>query len=965
VARKTKNNPVDEPVKKVSSGIRKILDKGRNSALILFEEKDPGQVISQEFVISARRDESKTFNIRIAESRLDVYSSPHLLDLSKVNKLTPLRFLPETKSSFSDLPGGQLLEDWGMFEFWDLKQSEILKFFGGVGDNVALFFRNLSTRPDNSLKIKADPSKSSGQTAGNTISELSLVKLLKDFADFYYQIYLFFYKLAWLAYLQVMRLVGRDEVVFLPDKKPEKLTGAAALEKMIALDQAPTIAELLKPTAESEEKFKIIKSSLSRKEIKERYQQDNFLRRAPVVNIQPPARSWPKESIGWDIGNFTFSAKFLKPLAIFCGLLIALTSSIKVMSYIGDIYQAKGRVLGEAELALQNIDQAETGLKAFDLAAAKVKFEAAGRNFVSAKEQLNGIKSSITVLAEIAPAQNTFKSGTNIIDLGEHLANAANYLLSGIEQASDQSDLSLSSRVKNFSLEIAPALDELVLAQKNSENIGTSHLPGEYKDKFLKLKASLPLAVDSLRQLQESADFGVKVLGDNDLKRYLLIFQNDNELRATGGFMGSYALVDFKNGQIVKITLPSGGTYDTRHDFNELLAPPQPLQLINNRWEFQDSNWWPDYPTSAQNMKFFFEKAGGPTVDGVFAINSSFFGELLKITGPIALSEYGKTITADNFEIELQKSIELEAKEKNKPKKILTEMAPLVLEKLMAVSPDQIFTLAEIIDSGLDRKDVQLYLTAPELQSFVAKNNWSGELTQTDGDYLAVNCVNIDGGKTDSVIKQKIYHRTEITAEGRVLDKLLIERRHLGPTDEIFTDWVNNSYLRVYVPLGSKLVTAAGFDSFSSDKYKTIDEKLKYKPELEAENSAVIDQTSGTKIYTENGKTVFANWSILAPQESHDLLLVYELPFTVGFSSKPKNLFRMAANVFSPEILPYSFSFQKQSGRSQDDLIKEVAYPKDFNLKIAYPEIGNQEAGQLLFEAKTDTDKNFVLGFVK
>lgn len=966
VARKTKKNPDSEPLAKVPAGIKKILDKGRNSALILFEEKDLGPAPEGEFIISARRDDSKTFNIRIAESRLDVYSSPHRLDLSKINRLSPLRQLSPVKKGFEDLPGGRILDSLGMFEFWDLSQSEILRFFVGLTDSFASFFKNFTVNPKKSLKIKMDSAKTDSSPALSALAELSLVRLTKDFIDFFYQIYLFFYKLSLLGYLKVMKLLGRDEVVFLPGRKTESRQndGMSALERMIALDQAPTIVDLLKP-AGSDEKFKVIKPSLSRKEVRHRYQDNNFLRRAPVINIQPPAYEWPKESFGWDIGNFTFSPQVLKPLAVFCGLLIALVSSVKVMSYVGEVYQAKGRVLGEAEQAMQNIDQAGTGLKAFDLASAKAKFEAAGHNFVSAKEQLGDIKSFITVLAEIAPAQNTFKSGTNLIDMGEHLASAADYLLGGIEQASDESDLSLTSRVKNFSLGIAPALDELVLAQKNSENIGTSHLPDEYKDKFLKLKASLPLAVESLRQLQESADFGAKVLGDNELKRYLLIFQNDNELRATGGFMGSYALVDFKGGKIEKIVLPAGGTYDTRRDFNELLAPPQPLQLINSRWEFQDSNWWPDFPTSAKNMKFFYEKAGNPTVDGVFAINSSFFGELLKITGPIALPEYGKTITAANFESELQKSIELEAKEKNKPKKILTEMAPLVLEKLMATGPDQIFNLAETISSGLERKDIQLYLTAPDLQSFVAKNNWSGELAKSSGDYLAVNATNIGGGKTDEVIKQKIYHRTEITPEGKVLDKLLIERRHIGPTDEIFTNLANNSYLRVYVPLGSKLVTAAGFDGFPADKFKTIDEKLKYKPELQAENSAAVDPSSGTKVYEENGKTVFANWSVLAPQESQDLLLVYELPFTVGIGNKTGNLFKMAANFFSPEVSAYSFNFQKQSGRSQDELVKEIIYPENLDVKISYPEISRQEKGQLLFESLTDTDKNFVLGFTK
>lgn len=962
-------------VVKLPSGLKKILDKSRKTAVVLFDEADQGDWLDsrqQEFIISARAEDTKTFNITIAESQLDVYRSPHLLNLSKANKVAGMFSRPVAKEfTYRDLPAGNILEKLGAFEFWDFDQSEVLSFFRDSYFRFSIFLKSLANQPAISPKLPAEYARQNQAVW----RELSLVRGWYFLADFFRRCRFYFYRLTWPAYLLFWRLIGKDETVWLSDKKPTgKNSNSALIDRIIAAGESPTIAELLKPqnssvsaaVAAPQDKFKIIRPAPSRKEIEDKYLRSPFLRRGLVANPQPPHIAWPKESWSWDFGNFIFSTKTLKPLAVFCGVLIALVSSVKIVSYVGDLGLAKGRVMGEAEQALSSINQAQADLKGLDFNAAQADFQSAGRNFVSAKKQLEEIKSFVTVLAEIAPAQNTFKSGTNLIDLGENLASAANHLLFGISQVTEISDLSLSSRIKNLSLELEPAIADMLAAQKNIGNIGLTHLPEDNKEKFLQLKSALPLAISSLKQLRDSTDFVAKVLGDKELKRYLLVFQNDNELRATGGFMGSFALIDFKNGQIEKITLPAGGTYDMIRDFNELLAPPQPLQLISDRWGFQDSNWWPDFPTSAENIKYFYEKANGPTVDGVIAINSSFLGRLLEVTGPINLPEYGKTINAVNFEEELQKSIELEAKEKNKPKKILTELAPLILDKLLNVTPDNIFTLAEVGSLGLRQKEIQMYFTNADLQSFAAGNNWTGELSQVSGDYLSVNSTNIGGGKTDTVIKQKIYHQSEIQPDGRVIDKLLIERRNIGPTDDIFTTIANNSYLRIYVPAGSKLLSAAGFKGFSSDKYKKIDEKLSYKEELANENSAVVDELSGTKVYEENGKTVFANWSVLGPQKSKDLLLVYELPFRVNLGNNARaNILKMAANVFTPELAAYSFNFQKQSGRTDDELNFSLVYPSDANLKLVSPDPQAKAGNQLIFETKTDTDKSFVFGFTK
>jgi len=956
------------------SDLRKKLDKSGKSGLVFFDEADQGdwRELSNECEVAiAGKDTTKSFNIRLAESSLDVYRSPHVIDLSRRNRYhESMLFKAPAEVKYEDLPGGEFLAKYRILDFWDWDKSEIIIACKHYYAGIKFFYHQVFDQPE--INPLQESAKKAGAGRKSSLEEAFLISLSRSISDFFYRIYLYFHRTILVSRLLARQAAAKDETIWLERGKSTVSNRAKeALNKLIAGSAEPSISELLKPHLEKKEfqdgKFKIINYSPTRKrEIQEKYLADNFTRKGVVVTPQKPSKSWPKDSLSWDLGNLAFSPATLKPAAAVLGILIALIGSVQLISYWDQIKSIKGQVMGEAETALSSIDSASGDLKSMDFDSARDKFASANGNFVSAQNRLAEIKSFITALAEIAPAENTFKSGTNIIDMGEHLSYAAAKMLDAITAATDGGDLSLSSRIKNFSLSLSPILTELEAASANAQNIGLNNLSDEQKDKLIRLKAALPEAISGLQSLMGSSAFAVKVLGDNDVRRYLLVFQNDNELRATGGFMGSFALVDLRGGKIDKISIPEGGTYDVRAGLNQAVAPPEPMRLVANRWEFQDSNWWPDFPSSAKNIKWFYEKSGGPTVDGVIAVNSEFLGKLLAVTGPIDLPDYGKVITAENFETELQKSIELEAKEKTKPKKILAELAPILMEKLLLSDPKEIFNLAQSLGAGLRERDIQLYFSDGELQKFAAAKNWTGGLSSLSGsDYLSVNSTNLGGGKTDGVIKQKIYHTAEIQADGSIIDKVLIERRNIGPIDDFFTTWTNNSYIRVYVPQGSELLSARGFGGIKESDFKPVLEGLSAKEELLMENSAQTDPLSGTKVYDESGKTVFANWTRNAPGESRELLLVYRLPFKISFKSGDKSIVEKAADYFTPETAVYGLKFQKQSGRSNDEIMSEVAYPDNLQLKLSYPQSIAAESNKLLLSDKTDTDKFLIAGFIR
>lgn len=372
--------------------------------------------------------------------------------------------------------------------------------------------------------------------------------------------------------------------------------------------------------------------------------------------------------------------------------------------------------------------------------------------------------------------------------------------------------------------------------------------------------------------------------GFNGPKRYLLVFQNNAELRATGGFMGSYALVDVKAGEIERMDVPAGGFYDLKGYITRQVEAPQPFHIFSPYWQIWNANWFADFPTSARKLAQLYENSTGPTVDGVIAVTPNVIEELLELVGPIELPEYDVIIDADNFRRQTQVEVEYEYdKEANTPKAFIGALAPELLGRTFAII-DQGDTkaLLKIIDRALEEKQLLLYSTSDEIQTTIEELNWGGSIRQTPQDYFQVVHTNIGGGKTDLVITDTIQQTLSIEEDGSVISEVTLTRLHSGDPEDLFEGHDNLDYMRFYVPAGSKLLYASGFTQDDiSDRYKVIDSELDKDPELLSLSNAVVDLNSGMQIFEESERAVFGNWLGLKAGQSKSVTVRYKLPYKV------------------------------------------------------------------------------------
>jgi len=598
------------------------------------------------------------------------------------------------------------------------------------------------------------------------------------------------------------------------------------------------------------------------------------------------------------------------------------------LGWINKALTVKANVLDFSAQAYQALLSAKDSLSQADFAKAENDFSQANYFFNQANNQMNQIGQAAIFILENIPGLTYFSSRIHLVKAGEKLSQSGQYLTQMINLFSvdasntssvgnNQVDFSfLVLRIKDY---LGQAVDALVSANDHLQKVDIDFLPSEVQGQLAVLKDKLPEAMKLARASLDWADKFLSILGSPRPKKYLLVFQNNAEARATGGFIGSYGILDLNQGRIKSFSVEN--VFDADGQLIERVVPPAPIQRISTAWSMHDANWFADWPTSAQKIADFYEKTGGATVDGVISFTPAVIERLLALTGPIDLPEYNLTLNADNFVEVTQYKVEVDYdKEANQPKKILADFAPKFIEKLGNQISQKNIEVLKILNQLLKEKHILFYFSDPDLESFVKAQGWAGEVMSAQQDYFSVVNTNINGFKTDKMIDEKIIHTSTINEDGTVVDSLQIIRRHLGGDSPY--DWynrVNSNYSRVYLPKGAELLSAFGQ---TKEKYQPpIDyqkENFKTDPDVLAqEESMKTDSVSGTQIFEESGKTVFGNWFYVNPRQTGVLTYQYRLPFKIDTTK----------DNFSFNVLA-----QKQSGSNGSDFENLIIFPSDWQI---------------------------------
>lgn len=313
----------------------------------------------------------------------------------------------------------------------------------------------------------------------------------------------------------------------------------------------------------------------------------------------------------------------------------------------------------------------------------------------------------------------------------------------------------------------------------------------------------LLVTVDRIRGQLTSAERGLRLLsGLTDPAadvRLLLLSQNSMELRATGGFIGSFGVFHFARGTV---GLERYESYEALP--NPVPAAEAPEGLIDSLpgpWELSNSNWWPDYPTSARAAMEMYARQGGGNVDGAIAVTEGVMARLVGAVGPVTLPGYAEPVVEDGFAQRALYEVELKPVLDTPRKKFLIELAGEVFHRLFSLPAEKLPEVLDAFGQAGATGDLQVYFSDPAWQAAVAGQPMEGALPKPDGDFLALVDSNLTAGKANASVVRTVNYTVQDGTDGRPLATLDVAYANTGGASG--TNPYYNGYLRIYVPKGS------------------------------------------------------------------------------------------------------------------------------------------------------------------
>ena len=529
---------------------------------------------------------------------------------------------------------------------------------------------------------------------------------------------------------------------------------------------------------------------------------------------------------------------------------------------------------------------------------------------------INGGGGILKSLGSIFPALN---SGMNLVSGVSNLNDGFLELTKYIGELQTQGFTYFQKDGKRL-VQILKSTKSLVegMATEAATIKNTTSRLGSVSNSFKKFDGLL--GATYLKQVSELHDWTsaleslIKLLDSKEERRILVMFQNPSEMRPSGGFLGSYGEIIVGEGEMKKLEVQDIYWPDHPKNFTRKIIPPEPLQGITDSWGARDGNWFFDFPTSAKTVSELLEssklyKDQGVTFDGVIAINTHVLESILRAVGPIEIPEYKLVIDEQNFLAELQREVEegKDKKEGKNPKKILSTVAPTIIERLNSLDEKKREELVGEIGEHIKKKDIMISMKDGELAGFLKKRGIDGSVYDLPynfwGSYIAVVGANIASGKSDIFIDEKISGRIDVSSDGSSFVNLSVEKTHKGQNEKDY--WYrseNKSYMQIFTNQNSSLINMEGawdkklpqrlsYEALGYEKNKTLEE---------IEKTEVYINDMKSKVSEQFGKTVFASWFRVSPGKTVVLELKYQTKGEKNFNIEEKK--------------PYILVFEKQSG---------------------------------------------------
>lgn len=539
--------------------------------------------------------------------------------------------------------------------------------------------------------------------------------------------------------------------------------------------------------------------------------------------------------------------------------------------------------MGQGAAAEQRLPEARAALKRADIALDRVEF---GSRSLLYWRYMPVVHAYILTLDEsIAAGRSTLKGVQDLLDVGEMIQEA--FAQVGLGTQALQNPLTPNRTFKTLTREekrvilarLSQALPAIRSAQEQMTIALTRWQDVPRENIAEGLRTQLETRIQQFEAVQKQFDQVVKLAevflpmsGYPEPKKYLVILQNNQEMRGTGGFIGTVGEVWVDSGDVEKmvfqdvysIDLPVSGVW------NRPSPAPIARWLEQKNLFLRDANWSPDFPTTADVLLRQYveqrEKAGVPVpqLDGLIAFEPDFFKRLLTVIGPVTIED--QEFRADNFFDALQFDVHIRFHQEGIPtpqrKEVVAKLGDAVFQKVTELPARRWPELLQAAVTSLEQRDILFFMRDQALQQALDARDWSGRTKSAPMDYLRVIDTNMGSLKTDGVMDKQILYGLDASNPNELRATVTLRYRNTNSTPNWrYTRYRN--YVRVYVPEGAELLASLG--AMDDDMSRT---QGRFVP-------------GRVEVYRELGKTVFGAFFAVEPGKTGEIQFTYRLPPSV------------------------------------------------------------------------------------
>jgi len=448
-------------------------------------------------------------------------------------------------------------------------------------------------------------------------------------------------------------------------------------------------------------------------------------------------------------------------------------------------------------------------------------YSSVSKNLEKINEKLKLVKIIYGIAAgPLSPIKNlTFIVNTGqLLDSSEEFLKTSQFLLSEARNLNNRAAAQSSSAAFLSEGDFDSVTDKILKLSSSAKNLRQKikfiNFPGIPLDSIDTFLGSFITESDSLVQIFPQ----LKKILYTDKKNYLILFQNNMELRPTGGFIGSVGFLTLNRGNIENFEILD--VYSIDGQLKGHVDPPEVFRIHFQQpnWFLRDSNFDPDFAASALQAQWFLEKSINRKVDGVIGMNLFLVQDLIKAVGGVILPDFNnEVITNDNFFIKAQLYINENFFAGSNAKRNYLNSVSVQLEQKLVSGDVSYLEVLRVFKKALDEKNIIFFFNDPSFQLDMEKLAWAGRVYDIGcinindscfPDYLYINEANFGVNKANYFITKSIKVDKKININGQIITDLTLKFRNQSQNGLLQGGEYKN-YLRLILPRNSQMINSA------------------------------------------------------------------------------------------------------------------------------------------------------------